>query len=156
MSFKVLNDEIERIVNTIADTTFLRAHPNEANTALDKVNIGSNCMVIHHDRGEASYSKSTYGNYVFKQIETEILFLYKNTRLDDKQTDIDTLIDQAESKADEFFDKMLQSSVFNEVAPYENPTLERLTAYKRFDAVTSGVNLVWTIPINKQTYYCGT
>jgi hypothetical protein len=154
MSFKSLNDEIEAVVNTISDCTFLRAGPFEANIALNKIDCSTNCIVIHYDRGESTGTKSLSGSYIYKVIPTNILFLYKNTEFDDKQTDIDTLIDQAESKADEFYDKMLQSSVIDDVAPLADYTLNRLTATKRFDAVLSGVDFECDFAVSRTQYFC--
>jgi len=155
MSFKSLNDEIAAVVATISDCTFLRASSYEANMQLNKIDCSTNCIVIHYDRGESIGNKSLAGNYVYKVIPTNILFLYKNTEFDDKQTTIDTLVDQAESKADEFFDKMMQSSVINDVAPIDEYTLNRLAATKRFDAVLSGVDFQCDFPVSRNNYYCG-
>jgi len=153
MSFVTLRNEIESVINTIADCTYLRANPNEANMAINKIKV-DDCLCIHIDRTTLTAKKSLYGNYVYKEIPTEILFVYKNTRIDDKQTAIDVLVDSAESKADEFFDKIIQSSVINDIVPIDDYQLDRLEGYKRFDAVLSGVLFTCTFPVSKNTYYC--
>jgi hypothetical protein len=155
MSFISLRNEIQSVITSMADCTYLRANPNEANIAINKIPV-DDCLCIHIDRTTLTATKSRFGNYIYKIIPTEILFVYKNTRIDDKQTDIDTLINQAESKADEFFDKIIQSSVINDVVPIDDYKLDRLEGHKRFDAVLSGVLFTCDLPVSRNTYYCAT
>jgi hypothetical protein len=87
-------------------------------------------------------------------VPTEILFIYKNSKLDDKLTDIDTLISQAELKADEFFDLLLMNAIIDDAADIGDYTLNRLEAYKEFDTIVSGVFFSWEAPIKRDNRYC--
>lgn len=153
MSFITLRNEIEAVVKTIADTLYLRAGESEANMAIDKMHIDNKCLVIHIDRTTMTVNRSAFG-YVHKVVPTEILFVYKNKSIDDKQTEIDTMIDKAEAKADEFYDKIIQSAVINDLVELPGYSLDRLEGFKRFDAILSGVLFTSELPINKNTYYC--
>jgi hypothetical protein len=153
MSFITLRNEIEAVIGYISDTLYLRANEGEANMAIDKMNIDGKCLCIHIDRTTMTANRSSFG-YVYKVVPTEILFVYKNTKLDDKQTEIDTMIDNAEAKADEFYDRIIQSAVINDVAALPGYSLDRLEGFKRFDAILSGVLFTCDLPINKNYYYC--
>jgi len=147
-----LQQEIEAIITSMDDCAYLRAKESEANIALNEMKV-SDCLALHIDRSTASGQHHNQ-NQIVKIIPTEIMFLYKNQELDDKQADIDTLIDQAEDKADEFYDKLIQSSVINDLADFEDYEINRLDAEKRFDAILSGVLFTWPAPVSRITYYC--
>ena len=147
-----LRNEIEAIITAMADVDYLRASATEANEKLMRQKI-TNCLAIHTDQTEVT---GTVNNqlYVSKIIPTEIFFVYKNTKLDDKLYDTDDLVDQAEEKADEFFDKLLQSAVIDDNANFDDYTLQRLDSYKRMDAIISGVLFTWNAPVSRKQYYC--
>ena len=152
-SFYSLQQEIQSIIESMDEVQYLRAKESEANIALDTLQA-SGCIAIHFDRTPATGQVGT-GNYIVKIIPTEILFVYKNSELDDKQASIDLLIDQAEDKADQFFDLLKQSAVI--VDPddgFDDYELNRLEADKRFDAILSGVLFTWNTPVSRKTYYC--
>jgi len=152
-AFKTLNDEIAAIVGIMDDCTYLRMTLGEANKAMNKTKV-SDCFVVHYDQTPSSSMRSD-GSYTYKIIPIEILFLYKNTRIDDKLIDVDTLVDLAENKADEFYDLLIQSPVIETMAELDDPETERLPAFKRMDALTSGILFTWDVPIPRNTYYCG-
>ena len=153
MSIVTLRNEIEAVINTISDCTYLRANENEANKALNKIKVSA-CLCIHSDRTDVTATRSQVGNYIYKEVPTEIYFVYKNTRIDDKQADVDILVSQAELKADEFYDKIIQSAIINDMAELPGYTLTRLDAFKRFDAVLSGVLFKCDLHIHRNYYYC--
>ena len=125
----------------------------EANKAMNKVKI-NDCFVIQYDQTPSSSIRNE-GSYTYKVIPIELLFLYKNTRVDDKLTNVDNLVDSAEDKADEFYDLLIQSPVIETMAELDDPEMERLPAFKRMDALTSGILFTWDVPIPRNTYYCG-
>lgn len=153
-SIITLQNEIQAIIEGMDNIQYLRAKESEANIALNDLQV-SDCLAIHFDRTTVAAGIHNQ-NHIIKIIPTEILFVYKNTELDDKQTDIDILIDQAEDKADEFFDRLIQSAVINDLGEFEDYELNRLEADKRFDAILSGVLFTWDTPVSRKTYYCGT
>ncbi len=146
-----LRDEIEALIGLMNDVTYLRASRGEANIALTTQKVNK-CLAIHTDQTTAT---GAYKNgRVTKTIPTEILFLYKNKSLDEKLYNVDKLVNKAEDKADEFFDKLIQSSVINDLADFDDYELQRLEAYKYFDAITSGVLFTWNTPVSRTFYYC--
>jgi hypothetical protein len=152
-SIITLRNEIEAVINGMDGVDYLRARPDEANIALDNMSV-TNCLAIHIDQTTVTTERALAGSYVVKVIPTQILFVYKNTDLDEKTRDVDTLIDQAEDKADEFFDLLIRSEVISDVVPLPVYELERLEAYKRFDAILSGVLFSCDFPTDRKTYYC--
>ena len=149
-----LRDEIDAILTGMTGVTYMRAKPDEANLLLNQTKV-TNCIAIHIDLTQFA-SMRTAGSYTYKVVPTQVLFLYKNTHLSDRTSDVDTLIGQAEDKADEFYDRLIQSAVIEQSAPLDDPTYSRLEAYKRFDAITSGILFEWLVPIPRSTYYCAT
>ncbi len=130
---------------------YFRATHSEVNKILQKTKI-TDCFAFHIDQttivGEVS------GTYVYKVVPTQILFIYKNSKLDDKLTDIDTLVNQAEIKADEFHDLLIRNPVIDNSPEWENYELQRLEAYKRYDTIVSGVLFTWNAPIPRSKFYC--
>jgi len=147
-----LNAEIKAIIDAMSGVTYMRAKEDEANKLINDMKV-TDCLAIHIDL-TAFASFRTVGSYNYKVIPIQILFVYKNTRIDDKTTAIDTLIDNAEDVADEFYDKLIQSSVLEQNATLDNPTYSRLEAYKRMDATVSGILFEWLCPVPRSTYYC--
>lgn len=147
-----LRSEIESVITGMADVDYLRASNSEANLTLMKTKI-TNCLAIHTDQTTATGNINTVG-YVNKIIPTEILFIYKNTKLDDKLYDTDTLVDQAEDKADEFHDLLIRSAVIDDNGDFDDYSLARLESYKLFDTVTSGILYTWNAPVSRTQYYC--
>ena len=146
-----LKAEIEAIITGMADCTYYRGNRHEVNKILQKDKI-TDCIAFHIDQTTVTGAVSP--GYVYKLVPTEILFVYKNSKLDDKLTDIDTLMGQAEQKADEFFDKLTQSVVIDDTPEFENYELNRLEAYKEFDTIVSGVLFTWNAPIPRNKRYC--
>ena len=151
-SIITLRNEIEALITAMDGVNYLRARPDEANIALDSMDL-TDCLAIHIDQTTATTLR-TIGSYMVKIIPTEILFVYKNTQIDEKTYSVDDLINQAEDKADEFFDRLIQSDVISDIAPLPEYQLQRLEAYKRFDAILSGVLFTCEFPTDRKTYYC--
>lgn len=146
-----LRDEIEAIITDLPGVVYKRASFSEANNKLMKDKI-VNCIAFHTDQTTATASGNA--NHYVKTIPTEILFLFKNTKLDDKLYDVDSLVDQAEDIADSFHDKLIQSSVINDLAEFEDYSCARLEAFKKFDAITTGILYTWDAPVYRTNYYC--
>jgi hypothetical protein len=146
-----LRNEIEAIITAMADCDYLRASFREANTKLAKQKI-TNCLAIHTDQTEVT-GVYTPG-YIYKTIPIEILFVYKNSKIDDKLYNVDSLVDTAEDKADEFHDKLIRSAVIDDVPEFDDYTLARLEAFKRFDTIVTGVLYQWTAPVSRNQFYC--
>ena len=149
-----LRAEIEAIIKGMYGIDYLRASPEEANMALDRLNT-NDCIAIHIDQTTVNTDVSM-GSYIVKNIPTEIFFVYKNISIDQTVAQTDELIDNAETMADEFYDKLIQSAVINDVVAIPGYDLERLEAYKKYDATFSGVMFTCDIPVNRKTYYCST
>lgn len=147
-----LRDEIESIITGMAGVTYLRAKEDEANKAINKMKV-TNCLAVHIDLTTVSANRSI-GNYIYKVIPTQILFVYKNTRIDDKTYNVDILIDNADMKADEFYDLLIQGAVIDSLAELPGYETHRLEAYKRFDAIVSGVLFECDVPVPRYTRYC--
>ena len=147
-----LRDEIQVIIEDMEGVQYLRANPQHANTELMNNKMDDECLAIHIDQSTASGSRSY--NHIIKIIPTEILFVYKNTSLDDKLPFIDQLVDRAEEKADEFYDKLIQSSVISDLGEFEDYECQRLEGYKRFDTILSGILFTWDAPVSRKQYYC--
>lgn len=147
-----LRNEIEAIIDLMDDCQYLRANSYEANIELDKTKINS-CIAIHIDQSTATASQSNQ-NWNVKTIPTEILFVYKNTNLDDKLYNLDSIVDKAEDKADTFHDKLIQSDIISDLEPWEDYQCQRLEAYKRFDSILTGVLFTWDAPVPRSKYYC--
>ena len=147
-----LRNEIEAIIDLMEDCQYLRANSYEANIELDKTKINC-CMAIHIDQSTATASQSNQ-NWNVKTIPTEILFVYKNINLDDKLYDLDSIVDKAEDKADDFHDKLIQSAIISDLETWEDYQCQRLEAYKRFDSVLTGVLFTWAAPVPRKQYYC--
>jgi len=130
----------------------LRAKATEANIALNELKV-VDCIAIHL-LGEGSAANYHNANSYTKIIPINILFVYKNTELDDKQISIDTLIDSAEDTADMFHDRLIQSSVIIDLGEFEDYNCNPLESYKRFDAVLSGVLYTWNAPVSRINFYC--
>jgi hypothetical protein len=146
-----LRDEIEAIITNIKGVSYHRASRTEANKKLLKSKI-NNCIAFHVDQTTATAS-GTQAHYV-KVIPTEILFLFKNKSLDESLKDVDNLVDKAEDIADNFHDLLIQSSVINDLAEFDDYECQRLEAYKEFDTITSGVLYTWNAPVYRSKYYC--
>ena len=147
-----LRNEVEAIITAMADCDYMRASQSEANKKLMNDKITS-CIAIHIDQTEVTGGVTSSG-YVYKSIPLEILFVYKNTKLDDKLYNIDTLVDQAEDKADEFFDMLTRSAVINNAVDFDDYTLGRLEAYKQYDTIVSGMLFKWDAPVSRNQYFC--
>jgi hypothetical protein len=146
-----LKAEIESIITGMAGVTYYRGNHAEVNKILQKEKI-VDCFAFHID--QTTITGEVSGNYVYKVVPTEILFIYKNAKLDDKLTDIDTLVNQAEIKADEFHDLLIQSPVIDNSPEWENYELNRLEAFKKYDTIVSGVLFTWNAPIPRSKFYC--
>ena len=150
-----LRNEIERLIGLMAGVTYLRGSRSEANMALDKLAVGTGCIAIHTDQSTATAIAPTAGGtYLYKDIPTQILFVYKNTKMDDKLYAVDSLVDAAEQKADEFYDHIIQSSVFSKHPALPGYDCQRLEAHKISDTILSGVLFTCLIPVDKSTYIC--
>jgi len=148
-----LREEIETVINNMTNVIYLRASESEANMAVDKMYIGSKCLAIHIDRSTITTNHST-GGYIYKVVPTQILFVFKNAALDDKQTAVDVLVNNAEIIADAFYDKIIQSNIVPDMVPLPGFTAARLEAVKRFDAILSGVLFECDLPIYRTSRYC--
>ena len=146
-----LRNEIEAIITGMPGVDYHRASMDEANKKLMKDKI-TNCIAFHTDQTTATAAGK--GNHYIKIIPTEILFLFKNTKLDDKLYNVDDLVNSAEDIADHFHDLLIQSSVINDLAEFEDYSCARLEAFKQFDAITSGVLYTWDAPVYRTNYYC--
>lgn len=147
-----LKAEIESIITGMTDCTYYRGNRDEVNKILQNNKI-TDCIAFHIDQTTITGVVNTIG-YVNKIVPTEVLFVYKNDQIDDKLTNIDTLINQAELKADEFFDLLVRNPVIDDNADFENYELNRLDAYKEFDTIMSGLLFTWDAPIPRSKYYC--
>ena len=149
-----LRNEIESIIKSMDQCDYLRANPGEANIRLEEQAV-DHCIAIHIDQSTATASSMpSNSTWIVKNIPIEILFVYKNTYLDDKLYDLDSLVDKAEDKADEFYDYLMQSGVINDLGELEDYECQRLEAYKRFDSILTGVLFTWTAPVSRTKYYC--
>lgn len=153
MSIATLRQEIETIVNALTPpTTYLRKTVAEANESIENFDINQP-LAIHTDQTTVTTQLSS-GTYLSKTVQTQIWFLLKEINQDPDLTDTDILIDQAEALADQFYDKLVRSSVLDPVMPLESYTLARIEAYKVFDAVLSGVLFTCDVPIPRKDYNC--
>lgn len=147
-----LRNEIEAIIDLMEDCQYLRATSYEANIELDKTKINS-CIAIHIDQSTATASQSNQ-NWNVKTIPTEIFFVHKQTNLDDKLYDLDSIVDKAEDKADQFHDMLIQSAIISDLETWEDYHCERREAFKLFDSIVTGVLFTWAAPVPRSKYYC--
>ena len=150
-SIITLRNEIQALIDLMDNIEYLRASPGEANIHIDKHKV-NRCLAIHFDQTTAI--GTNFESSVVKIIPIEILFVYKNHSLDEKLKDVDKLVDMSEDKADEFYDRLIQSSVINDLGEPTDYTLERLEGYKRFDTILSGVLFNWDAPVSRTQYFC--
>ncbi len=152
MSILTLRNEIE-LICSILDLIYIRATEDQANIEIGQIDTFYP-LAIHIDRTTILGTPAEFGNYVYKEIPTEILFLMKNPNMDEYLKDVDTIVDNMEKVADSFYDKLIQSSVMDSLAPLPGYETERLAGYKRFDTVMSGVQFNMDVPISRTQYYC--
>ena len=146
-----LRDEVEAIIQGMDEVEYLRATQGEANIRLEESTIEC-CIALHIDQSTATGSGTQ--THIVKTIPTEILFVYKNSGLDEKLYDIDSLVDLAEDKADEFHDRLIQSSVVSALGEPTDYECQRLEAHKKYDSILSGVLYTWGVPVPRTKYYC--
>ena len=142
-----LRNEIESIIDEMDLVKYYRASANEANALLMK-NKSNHCFAFHVDQTTVTGQVSN-PSYVYLSIPTEILFVYKAYKLDDKLKNSDSLVDKAEDIAHEFFYRLSQSSIISDIAEWDDYNIQRLEAYKRFDAILTGVLFTWNTPLIK-------
>ena len=152
MSFLLLRSEIQAICEGMG-LTYIRATEDQANVEIDNIDTFKD-LAIHIDRTTILGTPSEYGNYVTKEVPTEILFLTKNPSMDEMLMEVDNLVDAMEVQADTFYDLMIRSDVFDKNVLLPGYSLERLPGYKRFDTVLSGVQFMCDIPVPRLKYYC--
>ncbi len=135
------------------DLTYIRATENEANVDLDQQDTFKD-FAIQIDQTIINVVQSEFGNYAYREFPIEILFISANLTTDDKLQEVDEWIDAMEEKADTFYDKLIQSDIVDKNVPLPGYQLDRLSGYKRFDTVLSGVQFTMDVPIPRLKYYC--
>ena len=152
MSILTLRNEIQTIIEGM-DLTYIRATEDQANIEIDRDDL-FNDLAIHIDQTTVLGTPAEFGTYVYKSIPTEILFISKNLYQDEPLFEVDSIIDAMESKADEFYDYLIRSDIVDKNIPLPGYELERLNAYKRFNATLSGVLFTMDVPVPRLKYYC--
>ena len=135
------------------DLTYIRATENEANVDLDQQDTFKD-FAIQIDQTIINVVQSEFGNYSYREFPIEILFISANLTTDDKLQEVDEWIDAMEEKADTFYDKLIQSDIVDKNVVLPGYQLDRLSGYKRFDTVLSGVQFTMDVPIPRLKYYC--
>ena len=151
MTVKELKTEIESFANN-QDLTYIRGTEIEANFKLDDVDTSKRAM-IHFDQSEIT-SQISKGSLVVLQVPTQILFLQIDPESDSDLDTIDDNVEDCEKDALKFYDYIQKHDGISNLVEMEAPTLERLPAFKRFDAAFSGVLLNCTIPILSTQHIC--
>ena len=152
MSIILLRNEIKTICEGMG-LTYIRATEDQANIEIDHTDT-FNDLAIHIDRTTILGTPAEYGQYIYKEIPTEILFMTKNPHMDETLFEVDELVDAMEEKADQFYDYIIRTEVFDKNVPLPGYSLERLPGYKRFDTIVSGVQFMCDIPVPRLKYYC--
>lgn len=153
MTTNELKTEIQYFA-TIQDLTYIRGTEIEANFKLDDVDVSKRVM-IHFDQTEIQAVKSI-GSLIVLMVPTQILFLDIDPESDSDLDTIDNSTENCEKDALKFYDYL--SKNINVVNIVELPafSLERLEAFKRFNAYFSGVLFNCQVPILSTQHLCPT
>ena len=152
MSIKTLNNEIKSILESM-NLKYIRATEDQANIEIDQQDLFQD-LAVQIDQTTISATPAEFGNYVYYEVPVEILFISKNSYQDETLAEVDDIIDNMQVQADTFYDKIIQSPLFDTNVILPGYEMERLNAYKRFNATLSGVLFTMDIPISRKTYYC--
>jgi len=144
MTTNELKTKIENFA-TSKDLTYIRGTEIEANFKLDDVDISKRALV-HFDQTEISTAISM-GSLVVLEVPTTILFLQIDPESDSDLNTIDDNIEDCENDAIMFYKYLLTGGFISNIVDLPAFSLERLPAFKRFDAAFSGVLFNCTIPI---------
>ena len=151
MTVNELKTQIQ-LFATDQDLTYIRGTELEANIKLDDIDTTKRVMV-HFDQTEVS-TLITMGSLVFLNVPTQILFLSIDPHNDADLDTIDDNVELCEKDALKFYDYILQNDSIPNVIDITAPSFERLPAFKRFDAMLSGVLLNCVIPIMSTEHIC--
>ena len=156
MSIAKLYTELETVAGLLTPTTtYLRATSKEANLDLEEIDIATP-MAITVDQttmnmvvGGAGYSEIT--------VPIEVFFVEKQSTQDEKLSDNDAIVDRMVLLASQFYQFLslsLTEDLFDPTQPFENPEMERLTAYELFDTVVTGVLFKLDYHLDVSEYNC--
>lgn len=144
MTVKDLKTLIETFA-TAEDMTYIRGTEIEVNIDIDQVNPDKTVM-IHFDQTVIN-TQAGAGGLVLLNVPTQLLFLRYDNELDSSLDTLDSNVELCEKDALKFYNFIVISTQIPDLTVLEPPSIERLPAFKRFDASFSGVLLNITIPI---------
>ena len=137
---------IENIVNTIPNGVYLRATDQEANIAIDDIDLDGKILVLYNNLPTITGNKQQSG-FDLQNWPVEIKIL-KLADMDDNDVDGDLLRDDCLKIAEYIVDKFPQDPAQS----FDDYEIEFAENYKIYDKIMTGCMLNFDYPQSRQIY----
>lgn len=147
-----IRDVLEAIALAL-NMQYLRAlNPSDLNQTLQGVAIDKPLLILANV--PEAEQPEVNSNFSYSVYRTTILVLDKNLTPDPKPEEIDSLLDNLETKVNGIRDYLDRSEIVFSASQVEFISLTSAENIELTDEVISGWELVLDIPIARKVYYC--
>lgn len=149
----LVTPRLEEIVNSIANTKFLRATENEANIALDRLELEGLFVCIYNNLPEVDNALGEAGQFTVRNwpISVQVAQL---ADLDDNEAQNDAIRAACIPIADAIFNKWLTGIPQSAIMSPETYKIQIAEEVKVYDKILTGVRLDFDAKIDVLAYEC--